>query len=128
MGNFTALLKLAAQLAPLITWFAQHKDAIGSILAVLKQLAEAFAAKPQSQVEALLFGMDQEEFRQMLRDSLAPLSTWAAKTSWGGDDILVSVFEFAIEHDQIFNWLWAVFGGREVVTSEQVAQAVAATA
>jgi hypothetical protein len=126
-GNLGALLKLVAQLAPLLTWLKDNQATVATIIAVLKQLAGAFAAKPQevSAVMRLSIGMSHDDLRAALRNTLPVLTDWAKRTSWGADDILVNVLEFAVENDAIFDWIFAVFGGQEVITSELVAQAAA---
>lgn len=121
MGNLAALLKMLAQLQPIITWLANNQASMETIIAVLKKLAEAFAAKPVT-AQPLSLSISKAQLRSVLGHVSGAFSVLAAQTPTPVDDAIAGVFAQAIGTDWLLDLLHMLVSGG-TVTEAELAQA-----
>lgn len=120
MGNLAALLKLLAQLQPIITWLINNQASFGTIMDVLKKLAEAFGNKP-APVQALNLGISRDQLKSILGHVSGAFSVLAAQTPTPVDDAVASVFAQAIQTDWLLDLLHMLVSGGTVTEAELAA-------
>lgn len=121
MGNLGAILKLLAQLGPLISWLMNNQATLQQVLEILKKIMEQFSVKYASTIVSV--GLDRNQLRDLLLHSSGLFRGFATLTPSKVDDMLAGIFEQAIQTDWLLDLLVLLISGREQLTYGMIDQA-----
>lgn len=120
MSNLGVLLKLLAQLGPLLTWLISNPSTLQTVLDILKKIADAFVPKSG---EVLALSISREQLREALLHASGIFKGFAAITSNTTDDLIAGVFEQAVSTDWLLDLLVMLIGGKVTLTTSMIEQA-----